>query len=196
MSAKFQPRLANRSTVPTGAGASPEALCLFRCVSRRPAIVSLRFQTNQNGGDMKFPIRTRILGCVCAAGFFAALAATSRLGAQDSPSPQPSHYGVVDLGTLGGTVSSGNTINNRGWVMGSSNEATGVQLATVWLYGQQVPLGTLGGPDSNGFWPVKNNFGLISGISENVTPARRFLALSSTSLPAIPASRLLGNSAK
>lgn len=119
---------------------------------------------------MKFPIRTRILGCVCAVGLSAALAATSRLGAQDSPSPQPSHYGVVDLGTLGGTVSSGNTINNRGWVMGSSNEATGVQLATVWLYGQQIPLGTLGGPDSNVFWPVKNNFGLISGISENGAP--------------------------
>jgi probable HAF family extracellular repeat protein len=52
--------------------------------------------------------------------------------------------------------------------MGSSNE-TGdtVQLATLWLPGQQIPLGTLGGPSSNVLWPVKNNSGLISGVTEN-----------------------------
>jgi probable HAF family extracellular repeat protein len=52
--------------------------------------------------------------------------------------------------------------------MGSSNEAgDAVQLATLWLDGSQIPLGTLGGPSSNIAWPVKNNFGLISGITEN-----------------------------
>ena len=99
---------------------------------------------------------------------FAAVSASPGLGAQDMPRPQPSTYHVIDLGTLGGTVSSGNTINNLGWVMGSSNE-TGdtVQLATLWRPGQQIPLGTLGGPSSNVLWPVKNNSGLISGVTEN-----------------------------
>ena len=95
-----------------------------------------------------------------------ALVAAPRLCAQE----QASRYHVIDLGTLGGTASSGNTINNLGWVMGTSNEAgDAAQLATLWVPGQQIPLGTLGGPSSSVFWPVKNNFGLISGTSENGT---------------------------
>ena len=98
----------------------------------------------------------------------AALMVSARLGAQDAPRPRPGTYHVIDLGTLGGSVSSGNTINNLGWVMGSSNETgDAVQLATLWLPGQQIPLGTLGGPSSNVLWPVKNNSGLISGVTEN-----------------------------
>ncbi|TMH79975.1 MAG: DUF3466 family protein [Betaproteobacteria bacterium] len=99
---------------------------------------------------------------------FSAVSASPGLGAQEASPQPPSHYRVIDLGTLGGTVSSGNTINNLGWVMGSSNEAGDtVQLATLWLPGQQIPLGTLGGPSSNVLWPVKNNSGLISGVTEN-----------------------------
>ena len=98
--------------------------------------------------------------------FLSVLAVSIRLSAQERPGP--THYRVIDLGTLGGTVSSGNAINNVGWVTGNSNEAgNAVQLATLWLYGFQVPLGTLGGPSSDVAWPVKNNFGIISGISEN-----------------------------
>jgi probable HAF family extracellular repeat protein len=101
-----------------------------------------------------------------AAAAMVALVIVPTVGAQEAQT----RYHVIDLGTLGGTVSSGNTINNLGWVMGTSNE-TGdtVQLATLWVPGQQIPLGTLGGPSSSVFWPVKNNFGLISGITENGT---------------------------
>jgi probable HAF family extracellular repeat protein len=54
--------------------------------------------------------------------------------------------------------------------MGSSNETgDAIQLATLWVPGRQIPLGTLGGPSSNVFWPVRNNFGLISGTTENGT---------------------------
>jgi probable HAF family extracellular repeat protein len=96
--------------------------------------------------------------------FFAAV----RLGAQQGPS---FHYRVIDLGTLGGTVSTANTINDRGWAMGASNESgDAVELATLWVHGLQIPLGTLGGPSSNIAWPVKNNFGLIAGESENGIP--------------------------
>ena len=99
-----------------------------------------------------------------AAVAMAALVVMPQIGAQE---PQ-TRYHVIDLGTLGGTASSGNTINNLGWVMGTSNEpGDTVQLATLWVPGRQIPLGTLGGPSSSVFWPVKNNFGLISGTTEN-----------------------------
>ena len=103
-----------------------------------------------------------------AAATMTALIVAPPLDAQDYPGQHPGHYHVVDLGTLGGSTSSGNTINDLGWVMGTSNEAGDtVQLAALWVPGQQIPLGTLGGPSSSVFWPVKNNFGLISGTSEN-----------------------------
>ena len=82
----------------------------------------------------------------------------------------PRHYRVIDLGTLGGPVSAGNAINNIGWATGFSTESSGVQLATLWTNGRQIPLGTLGGPGSDVAWPVKSNFGLISGVSENGKP--------------------------
>lgn len=102
---------------------------------------------------------------LAAISLLAALALSIRLNAQDPPGPV--HYRVIDLGTLGGSVSAGNAINNIGWVTGFSNEASGVQLATLWANGAQIPLGTLGGPGSDVGWPVKNNFGLISGVTEN-----------------------------
>lgn len=97
---------------------------------------------------------------------FAAVVAAIPSGAQ-APLERPVHYRVMDLGTLGGPVSAANAINNIGWATGFSTEASGVQLATLWAGGAQIPLGTLGGPGSDVAWPVKNNFGLISGVSEN-----------------------------
>lgn len=111
-------------------------------------------------------MRTNMLICISAICLLVVLATSGRLTAQDPPG-QP-HYRVIDLGTLGGTVSSGNAINNVGWVTGNSDEAgNAVQLATLWAAGRQIPLGTLGGPSSDVGWPVKNDFGIISGISEN-----------------------------
>lgn len=111
-------------------------------------------------------MKARLTICLAVLSALAALTFSIRLTAQDPPGP--THYRVIDLGTLGGSLSAGNTINNLGWVMGDSNK-TGdtVQLATLWVGGLQIPLGTLGGPSSGIGWPVKNNFGLISGVSEN-----------------------------
>ncbi len=110
-------------------------------------------------------MKTRTPMYLTMTSFLAALLLSIPLTAQDRP-PLPRHFRVVDLGRLGGSSSSGNAINNIGWVTGSSNEASGVQLATLWRNGLQIPLGTLGGPSSDVAWPVKDNFGLISGISE------------------------------
>jgi uncharacterized membrane protein len=38
--------------------------------------------------------------------------------------------------------------------------------ATVWIYGIKSDLGTLGGPNSDVQWPVKNDHGLVAGWSE------------------------------
>lgn len=109
-------------------------------------------------------MKTRILIHVTITSLLAALGFSVLLTAQDPP--EPTHYRVIDLGTLGGPSSTGNAINNIGWITGNSTEANGVQLATLWIGQRQIPLGTLGGPSSDVAWPVKNNSGLISGVSE------------------------------
>ena len=103
--------------------------------------------------------------CLASITALSAFGLAIRLAAQGPTGPR--HYRVIDLGTLGGPVSAGNAINNIGWATGFSTKADGTLLATLWANGAQIPLGTLGGPNSNVAWPVKNNFGLISGVSEN-----------------------------
>jgi len=84
------------------------------------------------------------------------------------PLAAQTHYRVVDLGELGGTAGSANGINNRGWITGADNLAgDATSVATLWVHGSTIPLGTLGGgPNSAVAWPVKNNNGVIVGISE------------------------------
>jgi probable HAF family extracellular repeat protein len=74
----------------------------------------------------------------------ATLAITTHLAAQVK-------YTVTDLGTLGGTFSQANTINNRGQVVGTSNlQGDEVAHAFFWEDGKITDLGTLGGPISVG----------------------------------------------
>jgi uncharacterized membrane protein len=69
---------------------------------------------------------------------------------------------------LTGAGASGNAINDLDLVSGFYTLANGAQHASLWFYGRQVDLGTLGsgaGLSSIVQWPVKNDLGLISGIS-------------------------------
>lgn len=77
-------------------------------------------------------------------------------------------YTIVNLGSLGGSSSGANSINNRKWASGFSTLASGTyQHAALWKNGSPaIDLGTLGGPNSAVEWPVNNARGLISGISE------------------------------
>jgi probable HAF family extracellular repeat protein len=76
-------------------------------------------------------------------------------------------YRVKNLPSLGGTISRGNSVNDRNWVAGYSNLAGNQSRhAALWLGGTVFDLGTLGGPNSSVAWPVKNNRGLIVGISQ------------------------------
>jgi len=81
-------------------------------------------------------------------------------------------YRVTFLPDLGGS-SRGNSINNRGWVAGFSRLAGQPNRhATLWRDGEVHDLGTLGSPERNSsvVWPVKNNKGVIAGISQTDTP--------------------------
>jgi probable HAF family extracellular repeat protein len=62
----------------------------------------------------------------------------------------------------------GNSVNDFGLVAGSFTLPSGALHASLWAYGRQLDLGTLGsgaGLSSRVQWPVKNVLGLISGIS-------------------------------
>ena len=77
-------------------------------------------------------------------------------------------YSVVKLPSLGGTISRGNSINERGWIAGTSfvtNNAA--RHAALWREGSVLDLGTLGGPTLNSSvqWPGQNNQGMVVGIS-------------------------------
>src|SRR5689334_3512925 len=76
-------------------------------------------------------------------------------------------YQVFTLPGLGGTSGQANSINNRGWASGGAN-LTGDQYAeaATWANGKLIPLGTLGGANSLVLWPVKNNNGVVVGVSE------------------------------
>jgi len=84
---------------------------------------------------------------------------------QDSSSG--SGYTVAVLPSLGGTNSAANSINDSGWPMGTSF-LTGntIMHAALWKAGKVTDLGTLGGPNSAVEWPVENDRGYVSGISE------------------------------
>lgn len=113
-------------------------------------------------------MKSKLLMCVSATILFGAMAIPLRLAPQDQgEGPGKTLYRVFNLGTLGGSVSAGTGINNRGLVTGFSN-LTGddVQHAAVWLYGLKFDLGTLGGPNSGVEWPLNNDKGVIAGISE------------------------------
>jgi probable HAF family extracellular repeat protein len=105
--------------------------------------------------------------------WIAALALAGFVVGAATPAPEEERtvYAVVNLPSLGGTVSSGNSLNDRGWAAGTSNlPGDTTQHAALWVGGtvmaRGIDLGTLGGPNSGVIWPVHDEVGLISGIAE------------------------------
>lgn len=90
------------------------------------------------------------------------------LVAQDrQPQSKQTNYFFLRLGSLGGSVTTPNSINDVGWVTGASNLDGDANLhAVLWLDGAKYDLGTLGGPNSAVLWPVHNNHGMIAGVSD------------------------------
>lgn len=80
---------------------------------------------------------------------------------------QKSNYKLYSLGTVGGSSSSGNGINNLGWISGTSEtKGDNTQEAFLWLNGLRLGLGTLGGPNSSIPFPAKDDRGILVGISD------------------------------
>ena len=92
-------------------------------------------------------IQHAMLAVACGA----CLAAAPAANAADSQAV----YRVTQLPPLDGTISAGNSINNRGWITGFSNvDGDQAAHATLWRNGVATDLGTLGGANSNVVWPV------------------------------------------
>ena len=80
-------------------------------------------------------------------------------------SPHQTMYRVTILSSAG---AAGNSINDLGLIGGSYTLANNSIHASLWAFGKQIDLGTLGtgaALSSRVQWPVKNVLGLISGIS-------------------------------
>jgi probable HAF family extracellular repeat protein len=95
-----------------------------------------------------------------------ALGAPLAVALAQADEPAPPAYIVYDTSTLGGTLGFGSAVNELGWISGGSTTAAGALHAALWIPGQAIDLGTLGGASSAVEWPVKNNHGLVVGISE------------------------------
>src|SRR5438477_2439154 len=89
--------------------------------------------------------------------------------AQAPAKAKKTQYNVSNLASLGGTSSGGNSINDQSWVAGYSRMADRNRHATLWRSSSLTNLGTLGGPNSSVTWNVKNNAGIIVGISQTAT---------------------------
>jgi probable HAF family extracellular repeat protein len=110
-----------------------------------------------------------ILTCIAAI-LFVPLTSHAQAAAGQQGDRGPATYRVFNLGTLGGTSSSANSINNLGWSTGIANlQGNTAGHATLWAYGLKLDLGTLGGLNSSVAWPVKNDRGQIAGIAETGT---------------------------
>jgi len=109
----------------------------------------------------------KISHTLLAAGCAAALAQSAIAGEAPRHRDDSLRYHITILSSLGGTNSRGNSIDNLGIVSGYSKlTGNAVRHASAWAFGHQRDLGTLGGGNSTVPFPVKNNLGLISGISE------------------------------
>jgi len=94
------------------------------------------------------------------------------LAAQEQPGDPLPRYAVIDLGTLGGSLSEGRGINNKGWVTGMAYVAgNSAQHRVIWKNGTTIDLGTLGGPNSGGYgFGGLNDLGQDVGHAETSSP--------------------------
>jgi probable HAF family extracellular repeat protein len=106
--------------------------------------------------------------CTLVTEVFVILTLSILSAAQAQWQPQnPVSYIVKNLGTLGRTLGTTFGINNERWITGASN-LTGDQHehGFLWHRDRMLDLGTAGGPNSVSRFPLKNERGLIPGISQ------------------------------
>jgi probable HAF family extracellular repeat protein len=98
-------------------------------------------------------MKSRTLIWLIAIAISGLLGSSASLVAQDQAkhdSRELHHYVVTTLGTLGGGFSSGNGLDSRGSVAGTSNlPGDATEHAFIWQKGVMTDLGTFGGPNSD-----------------------------------------------
>ena len=96
------------------------------------------------------------------------LAAACCAAAAQTVAATPPHQTMYRVTVLSDAGAAGNSINDLGLIGGSYTLANNSVHASLWAFGNQIDLGTLGAGaalSSRVQWPVKNVLGLISGIS-------------------------------
>lgn len=81
-------------------------------------------------------------------------------------------YGIVDLGTFGGTFSAASDLDDRGRVVGAAWTAGSQMHPFLWEDGSLIDLGTLGGPSGSSAGGI-NGLGQITGQADNASNVRR-----------------------
>jgi uncharacterized membrane protein len=119
-------------------------------------------------------MRDRFIASIFAFTFLSGCASGGGSGAVPvsglSPMTSSGGYTVTTFPSLGGTNSAANSINERGEPMGTSFLSGNTTMhAAIWQNGNPIDLKTLGGPNSAIEWPVENDHGYASGISETAT---------------------------
>lgn len=86
------------------------------------------------------------------------------------PSSRLAHvrYSILLLPGVGGTSTSANGINNRGWITGWStlSGSTNPEHEMLWIGKRKYDFGTLGGPSSDSAFPKKGDTDDVPGLSE------------------------------
>jgi len=110
-------------------------------------------------------VKSKIFTRIQAFGLLVVLLNSLQMQAQ-----KPTHYEVTDLGTLGGTLSFADDVNDNGQVDGLSFvSGDAVVHGFLWDRGVLVDLGTLGGPNSLAFAKMGAR-GEITGFSDTSSP--------------------------
>lgn len=80
-------------------------------------------------------------------------------------------YTIKILRGIGGTASSANGVNNRGWITGWSTLSGSMnpEHEMLWVGKRKFDFGTLGGPSSDSAFPKKGNTKDVPGLSETST---------------------------
>jgi probable HAF family extracellular repeat protein len=107
--------------------------------------------------------RLMIAWCVLVA----TISHADTLNDETASGAERSTYRIINLSSRGGPSNSANSINNQALIAGRTDAADGAsRRAALWFFGFRFDLDTLGGPNSNVAWPVKNRIGLIAGIAQ------------------------------